>query len=318
MKRISVSASIPREGSPFTSVWTVTVKEMADHMGSIRIRLLLALIALAAMGAIYSAVHEIRSAVGEDPFVLLHVFSVSKEPLPSFVAFLSFLIPLGAIALGFDAVNSEYNHRTLSRILAQPIYRDAFLMGKFLAGLLTLALSLTVLWLLVVGMALFVLGVPPSPEEIGRSLMFLVAALCYAGVWLTVAMLFSVLFRQPATSALASLGVWLLFAVFWNMLAGLAGQIPSDQMSQIMTQLWFSRLSPNTLFAETMIALLDPTTRSLGPILYSQLERAMLGSPLRFGQSVLLIWPQFAGLIAEVILLFTAAYVLFQRQEIRA
>jgi ABC-2 type transport system permease protein len=102
------------------------------------------------------------------------------------------------------------------------------------------------------------------------------------------------------------------------MLAGLAGQIPSDQMSQIMTQLWFSRLSPNTLFAETMIALLDPTTRSLGPILYSQLERAMLGSPLRFGQSVLLIWPQFAGLIAEVILLFTAAYVLFQRQEIRA
>ena len=42
-----------------------------------------------------------------------------------------------AIGLGFDAVNSEHNRRTLSRILAQPIYRDALLMGKFLAALAT-------------------------------------------------------------------------------------------------------------------------------------------------------------------------------------
>ncbi len=44
-----------------------------------------------------------------------------------------------AIGLGFDAVNGEHNRRTLSRILAQPIYRDALLFGKFLAGLVTLA-----------------------------------------------------------------------------------------------------------------------------------------------------------------------------------
>ena len=40
-----------------------------------------------------------------------------------------------AIGLGFDAVNGEHNRRTLSRILSQPIYRDALLFGKFLAGL---------------------------------------------------------------------------------------------------------------------------------------------------------------------------------------
>jgi len=33
---------------------------------------------------------------------------------------------------------------------------------------------------------------------------------------------------------------------------------------------------------------------------------------------VLLIWPQLTGLIAGTILLFALAYVLFQRQEIRA
>ncbi len=54
-----------------------------------------------------------------------------------------------AIGLGFDSVNCEYNRRTLSRILSQPIYRDALLFGKFLAGLMTLAISLIMLWLLV-------------------------------------------------------------------------------------------------------------------------------------------------------------------------
>ena len=54
------------------------------------------------------------------------------------MTFLSILVPLIAIGLGFDAVNGEHNRRTLSRILAQPIYRDALLFGKFLAGLLTL------------------------------------------------------------------------------------------------------------------------------------------------------------------------------------
>lgn len=44
----------------------------------------------------------------------------------------------------------------------------------------------------------------------------------------------------------------------------------------------------------------------------------MLGTPLPLSQSLLLIWPQLTGLMALVILLFTLAYVAFQRQEVRA
>src|SRR5690606_39858115 len=75
--------------------------------------------------------------------------SSDLDPLPSFVSFLGFLIPLVAIALGFDAINGEYNRRTLSRVLSQPIYRDALLTGKFLGGLLVIAICLLTLWLLV-------------------------------------------------------------------------------------------------------------------------------------------------------------------------
>lgn len=42
-----------------------------------------------------------------------------------------------------------------------------------------------------------------------------------------------------------------------------------------------------------------------------------MGSPLPFGQSVLLIWPQMTSFVASVILVFALAYVIFQRKEIR-
>ena len=63
---------------------------------------------------------------------------------------------------------------------------------------------------------------------------------------------------------------------------------------------------------------MNPAVRSLGPILITQLEGAVLGTPLPLSQSLLLIWPQLTGLMALVILLFTLAYVAFQRQEVRA
>jgi ABC-2 type transport system permease protein len=66
------------------------------------------------------------------------------------------------------------------------------------------------------------------------------------------------------------------------------------------------------------LALLDPSTRTLGIVFLSQLEGALMGAPLPFSQSVLLIWPQLAGLVAAMVVVFTIAYVNFQRQEIRA
>ena len=82
------------------------------------------------------SLQQIRDVTAEDPFLLLRVFTRSGEQL-SFVFVLTLLVPLIAIGLGFDLVNSEHNQRTLSRILSQPIYRDALLFGKFLAGLAT-------------------------------------------------------------------------------------------------------------------------------------------------------------------------------------
>ena len=192
-----------REGSPWTGLWAVFFKEMADHLTGLRMRILEVLILLSALGALYTGSQALRQTVGEDPFLYLKLLTTAQDPLPSFVGFLSFFIPLAAIALAFDAVNGEYARGTLSRVLSQPIYRDALLFGKFLAGLGTLALLLFALFLMVVGLGLLRLGVPPGSEEVGRAFFFLLATLGYAGVWLALGLLFSVLFRQPATAALA-------------------------------------------------------------------------------------------------------------------
>ena len=315
-----------REGSPWSGLWAVISKEAADHLTSARMRFLEVLVGLAAIGAVYAATQTIRQSEGSDPFLFLTLFTTAKEPLPSFVSFLGFLVPLAAIALGFDAINTEHTRRTLSRIVAQPIYRDALLMGKFLAALLTLGILLAVLWLVVIGLGLIFLGLPPSGEEVARAFTFWAATLFYGGVWLALSMMSSVLFRQPATSALASLAIWLIFAFFWPIIAQLAAQwmIPADlprayaEAYQAIYEPIFARISPDYLFSEATLALLNPATRALGPIFMSQLQGALVGAPIPFGQSVLLIWPHFTGLIAGTIVLFTIAYITFQREEIRA
>ena len=42
-----------------------------------------------------------------------------------------------------------------------------------------------------------------------------VVAIVYAGVWLALAMMFSIVFRSAATAALVALGVWLFLTVIW-------------------------------------------------------------------------------------------------------
>src|SRR5690606_32774402 len=222
--------------------------------------------------------------------------------------------------------NSEFNQRTMSRVLAQPIYRDALLLGKFLAGLFTLSLVLAAIWLLIIGMGVLRLGVPPSGEETARMMLFLVATIFYGGVWLALAQLFSTVFRQPATAALASIALWQFTLIFWNMVVSLivrTGQpvqmgTAQEVISQAQLMQTLDRLSPNTLFVETTVALLNPVVRAFGLVLPAQLQGAVLGTPLPLGESLMLIWPHLTGMIAATILLFALNYVLFQRQEIRA
>jgi ABC-2 type transport system permease protein len=321
-----------REGSAFQGLGAVVLKELSDHLTSIRMVIMEWLVVLMAAGVVYTGIQQIREVSAEDPFLLLRLFTRAAEGLPSLVLVLSYFVPLVAIGIGFDLISSERNQRTLSRILAQPIYRDALLFGKFVAGLLTLAIMLLVLWLMVVGLGILTLGIPPGAEEIARAAAMLGVTIVYAGVWLALALLFSVLFRSAATAALVSLGLWLFLTMIWPLLSPyIAGLFLTDTpatadglLNQIAVFQAVARLSPADLYGEIVGVLLDPSVRSTQQPLLASLGLVLLqpgavpGAPLPMLESVLLVWPQTVGMIATAILLFVIGYVIFQRQEVRA
>lgn len=316
-----------REGSPWRGLSVVYFRELFDHLTSVRMLVLEFLVVLFGGAVVYFSAEQVRNTTAEDPFLFLRLFAPPGQTLLSFMVVLSILVPIMAIGLGFDSINGEYNRRTMSRILAQPIYRDALLLGKFLAGLSTITISLITLWLLVMGFGLLRLGIPPSAEEMGRLVMFLVVTIAYAGVWLALAMLFSIVFRSTATAALVSLGLWLFLSLLWPALAQLFGEVisPSDIRFAMLglptpdTLAWqqgLARLSPGTLYGEAVVAMLNPDSQSLSTLLAQFQGR--IAAPLPLDQSILQAWPQIVSLIAGMILLYVVGYVVFQRQEVRA
>lgn len=317
LERLKAQPQDERAPAPAsTGLAAVVRKEFADNVNSWRMIILMAILVVTGVASLYTAAQTIRSVVettsATPDFVFLRLFSGGSERLPSLTAFVSFLAPLLGIALGFDAICGEQNRRTLSRLLAQPIHRDAVINGKFLAGVLTIVVTLAALLLSVGALGLLMIGVPPTGDELLRLVAYGVLTSIYVAFWMALAVMFSVMFRQSATSALASIAVWLFFSVFWDMLVGLvAGEDPTG------LYLWLSRLSPGYLYSEAMVTLLNPLVRTLGPVTLEQVLGALEGV-LPVGQSILLCWPQAVGLVALTAVCFAVSYILFMRQEIRA
>ena len=281
------------------------------------------------MGSLYTALTNIGAAIKpNDPdgsFLFLKLFTVSDGTLPSFTVFVSFLGPLLGIALGFDAINSEQNKGTLSRILSQPIHRDYLINAKFVGALIVIGVMLFALGFLVMGFGLIAIGIPPTAEEFTRIIFFIIVSIFYVAFWLNLSIFFSIKFKQAATSALACIAVWLFFSVFYNMIINLIGKAisPSEMAStyQIISYQRFMlnllRFAPGMLFNEATTTLLMPSVRSLGPLTMEQVHGA-IPSPLPLGQSLMVVWPQLTGLIAITVICFALSYASFMRKEIRS
>jgi ABC-2 type transport system permease protein len=306
-------------------------KELADHFTSKRFIILFLLVYLAGIATIYVAAQSIRTGVTDTTeFVFLRLFIVSGENLPfNFPFFLSLFIPIVGIALGFDAINSERNSGNLSRVLSQPVYRDSVINGKFLAGLFTLSTLVVSIVVVVGGMGLRMIGVPPTAEEVLRLFAFIFLSIIYGAFWMSLAVLFSILFRRTATSALASIALWIFLFFFVSMIAGYIANasIPITQNSSadLLAQndnlyRMISRVSPGTLYGESVRVLLMPEMGNASStlMLISIYTAGLIPGSLSLEQSLIVVWPQIIGLIALTVICFAISYIRFMREEIRA
>lgn len=287
----------------------VFLKELADHFSSKRFIILFLLVFGVGIFSIYIDAKYIRDAISDTRFVFLQLYTTSGQALPLFIFFITFFMPIVGLTLGFDAINSERSNGTLSRLLSQPIYRDSVINGKFLAGIATIAIMLTSMVMLVAGIGLRMIGVPPSSEEVARLIVFLAISIVYGAFWLGLSILLSIFFRRVATSALASIAIWILcIALFLFPFFVQLGQ---------QTGFAIMRFSPITVFWQVITILLVPSARPLGQMLQSGSE-AIPTSALSLDQSLLIVWPYLVSLIVLTVICFAISYTRFMREEIRS
>ncbi len=308
---------------------------MEDHFSSIRFLLISALIVM--VGVIIASmvgmgIQEESKGMAKPTLIFLWLFT-STGKLFSFVQFIGFFGPLIGIFLGFDSINRERVSRTLSKLLSQPIYRDSVINAKFLSGGAMIAIVLVAIVLIISGLGIRLIGVVPGGEEVWRLIIYLITSILYIAFWLGISILFSVVFRSTATSALASLAIWIFFSFFVSLGAGaLANAIaPMSQsasgidvdaaIKNAQIQRTISLFSPMTLYSDATTIILDPmrkTTQAL--ILMGPLERLSLSrfqNPLPLLQSLFIVIPHLISIVAITILCFGVCYLVFMRQEIR-
>lgn len=295
---------------------TILRKELTDYFTSMRCFILFLLVFIASAVAIYAAYNGIREAAIDPGPVFIKLFTTGED-LPSLTVFIALLVPIIGIALGFDAINGERSSGTLNRILSQPVYRDSVINGKFLAGLITMAIMIGAIILLVGGYGLRMIGVPPTAEEIIRIFIYFISAVIYGAFWMGLAILFSVVVRSLAVSLLFPMVIWILLGIPASVFNPYISFFVPAVSDSVTVQLMVARLSPYFLFEEAMTVLLIPAWRGYG-LLTSATTSSMLPNPLSLDQSLLIVWPQFTVLIGLTAICFAISYIVFMRQEIRS
>jgi len=316
-------------------ILTIFRKEMGDHFNSLRFLLISALIVMVGViitSMVGMAIQEELKGMAKPSLIFLLLFT-STGKLFSFVQFIGFFGPLLGIFLGFDSINRERVSRTLSKLVSQPIFRDSIINAKFLSGVAIIAIILVATVLLISGLGIRLVGVVPGVEEVSRLVIYVVISLLYISFWLGISILFSVIFKSAATSALASLAIWIFFSFF----VSLGASVLSDAVAPVTQtasgvdaemlirheriQRLTSLVSPMTLYSEATTTILDPmrkTTRTL--ILMGPLERFSMSrfqSPLPLLESIFIVIPHLISIVAITLLCFGICYLVFMRQEIR-
>jgi len=312
----------------------VLKKELADHFSSYRFVILFALIAMVSLISTYMTgvgLREELEGIAKPKLVFLMLFT-STGTWFSLAQFIAFFGPLIGLVLGFDSINREKSTGTMSKLASQPIFRDSIINGKFLAGVATIAIMFTSIVLVISGLGLRVLGVIPGIEEVWRIIIYLIISIVYVSFWLGISMLFSIIFRSIATSALASIAMWIFFSFFISLGATVAANAlvpipPSGADSETVVrhariQHAVRLISPMELYSDATATVIDPmrkTTRSL--VLMGPMERLLSSrfqNPLPLSQSILVVWPYITSLVAITLVCFGFSYAVFMRQEIRS
>jgi len=322
---------------------TVASKEFSDIVKGKRFIALLTIFALVIAVALAS--------------VYLNVIQTSGRAMPrgflglaasTLVTTMSYFAPIMGIALGFDTISGEREKGTLKTVLAQPVYRDTVINGKFLGALLSVTLAIFTASLINIGGSIIALGITPTGADIIRIIIFILFTILFTMTFYGIAAFLSTATKRTTQSIIISVVLWATFTFIIPIIASLIASaiIPinfqfarnitrppggnitaiNPEMQQLQQQMReqasiisaIESLTPNYHFTRIAQYILGVYTGISGTRIGEGLGREQVdvaSTPIM--QSLISAWPNILVLGVIMTITFIASYILFTRQEIR-
>jgi ABC-2 type transport system permease protein len=138
--------------------------------------------------------------------------------------YLTLILMLLSIALGFDLITREREEGSLKSLLSHPVYRDSVINGKFLGAMGILFVVMGSVFLVTLAIMLFY-GVVPAGDDLLRVAAFFLMALLYCAVFFAAATLFSTVAKTSAMSILCVLSLVVALIIIPSFAPSIAGAI---------------------------------------------------------------------------------------------
>ncbi len=275
-----------------SQIWNIARKELNDGL---RNRWLLAIslvFALLAVGIAWFG----AAAAGQVGFTSI------PATIASLASLATFLMPLIALMLAYDAIVGEEEGGTLTLLLTYPLGRGQILLGKFLGHGLILALAT------LIGFGCAALAIGALVEDVKLSLLawafgrFMISSTLLGWVFLALAYVLSSLAKEKSTAAGLALGLWFLFVLVFD-LALLTVLVVSEGKFSPELLPWLLLFNPTDIYRLINLSGFDVGSSAVGVLTLG--EDLPISGWLLWG--CLIVW-------VGISLLF--AYWLFRRRVV--
>jgi Cu-processing system permease protein len=227
-------------------IWNIARKEFSDGLRNRWLLAISLLFAVLAVGIAWLG----AAASGQLGFTSI------PATIASLASLATFLMPLIALLLAYDAIVGEDEGGTLMLLLTYPLGRGQILLGKFVGHGLILALAV----LLGFGCAMLAIALLVEDIEIGLLLWafgrFMISSTLLGWVFLAMAYVLSSKVSEKSSAAGLALGVWFLFVLVFDLVL-LALLVLSEGTFSPEVLPWLLLLNPADLYRLVNLSGLD-------------------------------------------------------------
>lgn len=288
-------------------IFTVASREFSDMVRSKRFLVLIVIFTLLMM----------------IPMVSIYVQVIHRDPdmhgswLPTrFLGMMGYLLtgtfvmfaPVIGVGLGCDAISGEREKGTLKIIIAQPIYRDTVINGKFVGATSAVSLAVLITSLVIVGSSTILLGVTPTVAETLRIGLYFVFSILFMMTFYGLSAFISTIMKKTSLSVILSVTMWAVFSLVIPMIASMIAMAMTyggDWRNYTAIYETVYSLSPSYHFNKIGEHLLG----TYGS--WDAVQETSIVSSLTYAGPNILV------LAIMTTLFFIASYMAFTRQEIR-